>query len=70
MVDVQSFDDIERKVEEEMNDLIPNYFTNINTSFCGDDSERLGEEWKETYYVLADFQGHKQQCIGMCNFSK
>lgn len=66
MVEVQSFEDIERK----MNDLIPNYYTNICTSFCGDDSERLGAEWKETYYVVADCKEGKGCAIGFCNFSK
>lgn len=71
MVEVQSFEDIERMVDEEMNGLIPNYFTNINTVYVGDDSKRIGEEWKKTFYVVADFKnGYKQQCIGYCNFSK
>jgi hypothetical protein len=70
MVEVQSFEDIERKIDVEWNNLIPNYFTNINTSFCGDDSERLGEDWKETYYVVADCKEGKGCAIGFCNFSK
>lgn len=56
------------------NDLIyktfnyKNYYSNISISFIGDDSARCGNDWKETYYVLVDFMGEKQQCIGMCNF--
>lgn len=45
-----------------------NYYSNISTSFIGNDSTRCGHDWKETYYVLVDFGGFKQQCIGMCNF--
>jgi len=45
-----------------------NYCSNISTSFVGDDSTRCGNDWKETYYVLADFGDYKQLCIGMCNF--
>lgn len=45
-----------------------NYYSNISSSFYGDDSTRCGNDWKETYYVLVDFDDYKQQCIGMCNF--
>ena len=47
---------------------IENYYSNISTIFVGDDSFRCGMDWKDTYYVLVDFEGYKQQCIGMCNF--
>lgn len=67
MVEVCCFEDIERIVREEWGE----YCTNINTVYAGDDSDRIGEEWKETYYVVADFKkAPKQQCIGMCNFAK
>ncbi len=45
-----------------------NYYSNIHTDYIGNDSQRCGNNWKETYYVLVDFDGYKQQCIGMCNF--
>lgn len=67
MVEVSDFSDIEQIVKEEWGD----YCTNVNTVFAGDDSDRINEEWKETYYVVADLKGgNKQQCIGMCNFAK
>lgn len=67
MVEVNDFADIERLVREEWGD----YCSNPNTVYCGDDSRRIGEEWAETYYVVADFKkGGKQQCIGFCNFPK
>lgn len=65
MVEVNDFADIEKIVKEEWGD----FCSNINTLYAGDDSTRIGEEWKQTYYVLADFKGGSdQQCIGMCNF--
>ena len=67
MVEVNDFADIERIISNEWGD----YCTNINTTYVGDDSQRIGKEWKETFYVVADFKdGHKQQCIGYCNFPK
>lgn len=67
MVEVNDFADIEKIVKEEYG----NYCSNVNTIFAGDDSNRINEEWKETYYVVADFKGgHNLQCIGMCNFAK
>lgn len=65
MVEVSCFTDIERTLLNEWGD----YCSNFNTLYVGDDSARIGEEWKTTYYVLADFKGgHKQQCVGFCNF--
>lgn len=30
---------------------------------------RLPPEWNNTsYYVVADFDGYKEQCVGMTNF--
>ena len=47
---------------------LKSYYSNISTHFIGDDSTRCGNDWKETYYILVDFEGYKQQCIGICNF--
>lgn len=68
MVEVSCFEDVERIVKEEWGD----YFSNLCTMYVGDDSLRIDEEWKETYYVVADLKhGYfKQQCIGFCNFPK
>lgn len=67
MVEVNDFTDIERIISHEWG----NYCTNLNTLYVGNDSRRTGEDWKATYYVLADFKGgHKKQCIGFCNFPK
>ena len=69
--EVTCFDDIVKIVREFEESLgIADYYSNIGTHFVADDSRRLGEEWKETYYVVADFQGRKAQCLGYCNFPK
>ena len=66
-VEVNDFADIERIVKKEWGD----YCSNVNTLYAGDDSNRIDEECKETYYVVADFKGGgQQQCIGMCNFAR
>lgn len=65
-VNVNSLEDI-RCI---LNDNFPDSFLrNIcidNRSI--DDSMKLGQDWKYTRYVLADFGDHKRQCLGMCNF--
>lgn len=69
--EVTCFDDIVKIVREFEESLgIADYYSNIDTHFVADDSKRLGEEWKETYYVVADSRGCKAQCLGYCNFPK
>lgn len=66
-VEVNNFADIEKIIDEVWGD----FCSNLNTEYIADDSRRAGEDWKATYYVLADFKGgSRQQCIGMCNFPK
>ena len=46
-----------------------NYLHNIRISDERlDDSSRAGEDWRELYRVVADFEGYTGQCIGYCNF--
>lgn len=69
--EVTSFDDIVKIVKEFEESLgIVGYYSNLDAHFVADDSKRLGEEWRETYYVIADSQGCKAQCLGYCNFPK
>lgn len=69
--EVTCFDDIVKVVREFEESLgIADYYSNIDTRFVADDSRRLGEEWKETYYVVADSRGCKALCLGYCNFPK
>ena len=71
VVEVNDFSDIEAIVRKDGASFgKQDYYKNLNTKFAADDSRRLGEEWKETYYVIADFSYWKEQCIGSCNFAK
>lgn len=63
---VNDFSDIEKVIKETWG----NYCSNLKTVYAGDDSYRAGEQWKATYYVVADFQDGGHGCIGMCNFPK
>lgn len=69
-IEVSSLKDILDYENDQMDKTfnLKNYYSNIHTEFIGDDSQRCGNDWKETYSVLVDFEGYKQQCIGMCNF--
>lgn len=71
-IEVQSFDEIENLLINNSSDQgIPNgYFSNIRTRYIADDSARCGEEWKTTYYVIADNVHHTDCAVGMCNFAK
>ena len=70
-VEVGSFLDIERMITGENDQGFPaGYFFNVRAKYCGDDSARCGEEWKATYYVVADCQAHESAVLGMCNFSE
>ena len=72
VVEVQDFDDIERLViEQSSSQGIPDgFFSNVKTKYVADDSSRCGEEWKSTYYVIADCNQFKEGVVGMCNFPK
>ena len=71
-IEVESFDEIEDIITNKSSEQgIPNgYFSNIRTKFIADDSARCGEEWKSTYYVIADTTRDKDCAVGMCNFAK
>lgn len=52
----------------EVRNVLP-FSTNIRISRSRIDDLRLPEEWGGvSHYVLADFDGNRGQCIGMCNF--
>lgn len=70
-VEVGSFLDIDRMITGVNDQGFPaGYFSNVRAKYVGDDSERCGEEWKATYYVVADCQAHESAVLGMCNFSE
>ena len=69
-VEVSSFSEVEAMITGENGQGFPEgYFSNVRTSFCGHDSARCGEEWDDTYYVIADTKKYKDCVVGMCNFS-
>ena len=49
---------------------MPNVYYNLTVSYAYDDSDRLGDEWKETYYVKAEVMGEGRCVLGYCNFSE
>ena len=71
-VEVQGFEEIQKIVTElSTSQGIPaGFFSNVRAKFVADDSARCGEEWKATYYILADCSQFKEGVVGMCNFSK
>jgi len=63
MREVNGIDDIRRLVEEDS--PIKGHYTNIHLDGDEDGSD-LG--FNTIHYVLADFEGYKNQCIGYANF--
>lgn len=61
VVEVSSLKDVRDKTDS--------YFKNVRIKEeYIDDSQRSDLEWKETHYVVADFDGFSEQCIGYTNF--
>lgn len=70
-VEVTCFADIEKIVAKHCEDIhMPNVYYNLTVSYAYDDSDRLGDEWKETYYVKAKVMGEGRCVLGYCNFSE
>ena len=70
-VEVTCFADIEKIVARHCEDIhMPNVYYNLTVSYAYDDSDRLGDEWKETYYVKAKVMGEGRCVLGYCNFSE
>ena len=64
-IEVSGFSELLDKVMETYGDSISN--VKIQKKCFHD--PRLPEEWNEIcFYVVADFDGYKEQCIGMSNF--
>lgn len=67
-IEVSGLAELVEKVKEEW-DFAPNYLSNICIDPTPHKDSRLPEEWcGVSYYVVADFEGYKGQCIGMSNF--
>lgn len=70
-VEVTCFADIEEIVAKHCKEIcMPNVYYNLATSYAYDDSDRQGDEWKETYYVNGDVLGEGRVVLGYCNFQK
>lgn len=68
---VNNFADVETIVAKHCEDLnMPGLYYNLSTEFAGDGSDKLGRNWKETYYVKADMRGEGRVILGYCNFPK
>ncbi len=64
-IEVSGFAELLEKVLETYGDSINN--VKIKKECVHD--PRLPEDWNEvSFYVVADFDGYKEQCIGMSNF--
>lgn len=69
-VEVNDFKEVEKLVLDMNGSGFPlGFYSNVRTEYCCDDSSRCGEEWRETYYVIADTPDFKGQAVGMSNFS-
>lgn len=65
MREVHSMDDVKKLV----NELIPDYFSNIHIGDKFTDP-RCPNKWGEvSYFVFADFDGHTDQCVGYVNYN-
>ena len=64
LCEVNGLDEIEKIYNKNHDNLFCNFTID---DYSVDDSERLGEDWEESYYVVADF-GCESYVIGYCNF--
>lgn len=68
-VEVKDFAGIEAIVAKHCEDIrMPNLYYDLAIEYAYDDSYRLGDEWKETYYVMSKVRGEGVVVIGYCNF--
>ena len=55
-VEVKDFADIEAIVAKHCQEIgMPNVYYDLSTKYAYDDSDRLGDEWKDSYYVMPCF---------------
>lgn len=71
MIEVENFADIEDAVNKHCETLgMKGLYCDLRTKFNGDDSDRCGDEWKTTFYVIATVLGEGPHIIGYSNFPK
>lgn len=70
-VEVMDFAGIEAIVEKHCLEIgMPGVYYDLSTEYAYDDSDRLGDEWKDTYYVMCKVRGEGKCVLGYCNFEK
>lgn len=68
-IEVNGVADLVEKVQADWDAVSPGYIRNIRIKNKQYKDNRLPKEWNGvSYYVVADFEGYKGQCIGMSNF--
>lgn len=69
-IEVSGLCDLVEKINAEYDSFAPSgYLQNIHIDPTPLKDNRLPKEWNGvSYYVVADFEGYKHQCIGMSNF--
>ncbi len=70
-VEVKDFAGIEAVVAKHCEEIgMPGVYYDLSTDYAYDDSDRLGDEWKDTYYVMCKVRGEGKCVLGYCNFAK
>lgn len=70
-VEVKDFAGIEAVVAKHCEEIgMPGVYYDLSTDYAYDDSDRLGDEWKDTYYVMCKVRGEGKCVLGYCNFEK
>lgn len=68
---VEDFSGVEDVVNRHCEDLgMKGLYYDLSTRFNADDSDRCGDEWKTTFYVIASVKGEGRCVLGYCNFPK
>ncbi len=68
-VEVSGLDELRKIVSESIAWADRDYYKNICIQKEVHNDPRLPSGWNGiSHYVVADFDGYKAQCVGMCNF--
>ncbi len=68
-IEVSGLDELRKIISDSIVWADRDYYKNIRIQKEAHNDPRLPEEWNGiSHYVVADFEGYKAQCVGMCNF--
>lgn len=68
-IEVSGLAELIKKIKADYDKFVPVYLSNIRIDPEPHKDDRLPKEWNGvSYYVVADFDGYKGQCISMSNF--